>query len=161
MIVLKWLDDHIEEFLLILLLVLMTLIMGIQVVMRYVFNNSLSWSEEITRYFFIWSAFLSISYCIREQISIKIEQFFDLMPKPVQKVIKVVAKVGMLLFFLFILKYSVEVYLKTYTSGQTSSAIGLPMHLVYLSAVVGFFLSTVRLVQSFVRTVKTPPTTIL
>ena len=54
---LHWLDENLEEFLLVVFLIAMTLIMGIQVLSRYVLGQSLSWSEEITRYLFIWSGF--------------------------------------------------------------------------------------------------------
>ena len=52
-----WLDEYLEEFLMVVFLIAMTLIMGIQVFSRYILGVSLSWSEEITRYLFIWSAF--------------------------------------------------------------------------------------------------------
>lgn len=51
--ILHWLDENLEEFLLVFFLIAMTLIMGIQVFCRYVLGQSLSWSEEITRYLFI------------------------------------------------------------------------------------------------------------
>ena len=51
---LKWLDENLEEFLMGAFLIGMVLIMGVQVLARYVFGASLSWSEEITRYLFIW-----------------------------------------------------------------------------------------------------------
>lgn len=50
--VLQRLDRYAEEFLLVVFLGAMTLIMGVQVVSRYVFDMSLSWSEEITRYLY-------------------------------------------------------------------------------------------------------------
>ena len=56
--ILHWLDENLEEFLLVFFLIAMTLIMGIQIFCRYVLGQSLSWSEEITRYLFIWSGFL-------------------------------------------------------------------------------------------------------
>ena len=56
--IIRWLDDNLEEALLIALLVTMTLLMGLQVFSRYILNASLSWSEELTRYLFIWSGFL-------------------------------------------------------------------------------------------------------
>jgi len=43
-------------------LIAMTLIMG-SGFLRYVLGMSLSWSEELTRYIFIWCGFLSVSYC--------------------------------------------------------------------------------------------------
>ena len=50
-------DESLEEILMVLMLAAMTLIMGCQVFSRYILGVSLSWSEEITRYLFIWSAF--------------------------------------------------------------------------------------------------------
>lgn len=43
---LHWLDENLEEFALVILLIGMTLIMGIQVFCRYALGMSLSWSEE-------------------------------------------------------------------------------------------------------------------
>ena len=57
-----WLNDSLEEFLMVSSLILMTLIMGIQVFSRYVLGASLSWSEELTRYIFVWAGFLSVSF---------------------------------------------------------------------------------------------------
>ena len=68
--ILHYLDEYLEEFLMVIFLIAMTLIMGIQVFSRYILGMSLSWSEEITRYLFIWSAFLSVSLCTRKCISI-------------------------------------------------------------------------------------------
>lgn len=51
--IIHWLDDNIEEFLMLVFLGAMPLIMGIQVFSRYVLKMSLSWSEELTRYLFI------------------------------------------------------------------------------------------------------------
>ena len=54
---LHWLDENLEEFLLVVMLAAMTLIMGIQIFSRYALGQSLSWSEEVTRFLFIWSGF--------------------------------------------------------------------------------------------------------
>ena len=76
-----WLDNYLEEFFMVISLILMTVIMGIQVFSRYVLGSAPSWSEEITRYLFVWSGFLSVSYCTKKCISIKIEQFVSIFPR--------------------------------------------------------------------------------
>ena len=64
--VLHWIDEYLEETLLVAALAAMAVIMGIQVFSRYVLGASLSWSEELTRYIFIWAGFLSVSYCTKK-----------------------------------------------------------------------------------------------
>lgn len=51
--ILLYVDEYLEEFVMTILLILMAVIMGIQVLSRYAFGMSLSWSEEVTRYLFI------------------------------------------------------------------------------------------------------------
>ena len=43
--ILHYLDEYLEEFLMVIFLIAMTLIMGIQVFSRYILGMSLSWSE--------------------------------------------------------------------------------------------------------------------
>ena len=50
---LKILDEHAEDVLAVILMSAATLIIVIQVIMRYLFKNSLSWSEEMARYLFV------------------------------------------------------------------------------------------------------------
>jgi TRAP-type C4-dicarboxylate transport system permease small subunit len=146
--VIKWLDENIEEFIMTVCLVAMVLIMGVQVAMRYFFNASLVWSEELTRYFFIWSGFLSVSYCIKRRISIKIDQVFNMLPHRVQQVIQFFIKIVMLAVFLYFFRYSIEVVKATIANGQKSPAMGLPIYFVQMSTIVGFFLASVRIIQN-------------
>ena len=104
--VLHWLDENLEEFLLVVFLIAMTLIMGIQVLSRYVLGQSLSWSEEITRYLFIWSGFLSVSYCSKKCLSIKIEQFVAIFPRRGKALFKVVNHTFELIFFLYMIPFA-------------------------------------------------------
>ena len=76
-----YLDEYLEEFVMTVMLILMALIMGIQVLSRYILGMALSWSEEVTRYLFIWSAFISVSLCTKKCISIKIDQFIKIFSK--------------------------------------------------------------------------------
>ena len=56
----KWVLDHVEEFFMIPLIFAMSIIIFIQVVCRYVFQNSLTWSEEMARYMFVWLVYFSV-----------------------------------------------------------------------------------------------------
>lgn len=150
----KWLDENFERTLLSIFLILMTLVMGYQIVMRYVFNASLTWSEELTRYLFVWSSFISISYCIKNGISIKIDQLFNKLPDKLKNIVQISNKILMMVFFLYLAYHSVAVVQSAINSGQRSPALGLPMYMVQVSSTVGFVLATIRVFQSLIKTFK-------
>lgn len=147
---LKWLDENLEEFLMVMLLIAMTLIMGIQVFARYALGASLSWSEEITRYLFIWSGFISVSYCTKKCISIKIEQFVGMFPKRGQALFKVVNHTFELILFFYLIPYAV-LYLKSaFESGQVSPACQIPMYYIQAAPLVSFILVAFRIIQRWI-----------
>jgi TRAP-type C4-dicarboxylate transport system permease small subunit len=148
--IIKMIDDNFEELLLMLLLAVMAMVMGVQVVARYVFNYSLTWSEELTRYMFIWSSFLSISYCTKEQISIKIEQIVAVLPTKVHAIFKIIEKLVMLVFFVYMIKYAYNFVQASVLSGQISPACRIPMYFIQVAPLVGFILTIIRLLQSLV-----------
>lgn len=142
-----WLDEYLEEFLMVVFLIAMTLIMGIQVFSRYILGVSLSWSEEITRYLFIWSAFLSVSLCTKKCISIKINQFIQLFPQRGKSLFKVLNLTVEFVFFVYLIPYAF-LYLKaTVESGQVSPACGLPMYYVQSAPFVCFIITAFRIAQ--------------
>jgi TRAP-type C4-dicarboxylate transport system permease small subunit len=51
----------------------MIIIVTLQVALRYGFNASMDWSEEISRLLFVWSMFLAIPLGIREGAHVGIE----------------------------------------------------------------------------------------
>lgn len=121
-----WLDENLEEFLLVIGLIAMTLIMGVQVFCRYVLGMSLSWSEELTRYIFIWCGFLSVSYCSKKCLSIKIEQFVAIFPRRGKAIFKIVNHTFELIFFIYMIPFAFSYMMSSVKSGQLSPACQNP-----------------------------------
>lgn len=69
--------DKTEEFILVMMFALMVLVIFGQVIMRYVFNNSLSWSEELGKFLFVWISWFGISIGAKRKEHIKITMFVD------------------------------------------------------------------------------------
>ncbi len=130
------------------MLLLISIVMGYSVFMRYVMNDSPSWAEEITRYFFVWSAFLSLSFCLKRKSSIRIDMLLVHLPRWVQKLNLTLIEIVMLVFFAYMLKGAVNVTIGMIRSGQSSPALELPMYLIYGSAAVGFLLAIIRTLQN-------------
>ena len=139
--------NKINEWFIIFLMALMCLDLLAQVVCRYVFSYPLTWSEELARFMFIWSTFLSIGFCLKEGISLKIDTLISLFPKKVQAVILLLGDVVMTVFFLYLLPSAWEFAYASMENGQTSAACGIPMYFVQGSLMVGFALAAFRAAQ--------------
>lgn len=145
--VFRWLDDSLEETLMVITLILMTVIMGIQVFSRYALGASLSWSEELTRYLFVWEGFLSVSYCTKKCISIKIEQFVAMFPRRGKAIFKLVNHTFELIFFFYLIPFAVKYLISAVESGQVSPACHIPMYYVQVAPLVSFVLVAIRIMQ--------------
>ncbi len=80
--------DNPEEFIIIPLIFAMSFIIFIQVITRYVFHNSLTWSEELARYLFVWLVYFSVSFTARRQKHIRIDAAINLYPKAMRQIIE-------------------------------------------------------------------------
>ncbi len=147
--VVKWLDDHFEESIMMIFLIGMVVIMGIQVVMRRIFASSLAWPEELTRYLFIWMIGLGMSYSCKKGIHTRIdilEGFFPVLRKP----FLIIDDLFFAAFCIYLMRPAISVIQKLISTWQTSPAMLMPMAFVYLSMLVGFILSLVRIAQKFI-----------
>ncbi len=79
----------------------MTVIIILQVFMRYLFLYSLSWSEEVARYLMIWVSFLGASLALKYGFHIGVEFVINRIPEKMKGWVNLVAKLGMLLFLVY------------------------------------------------------------
>lgn len=152
--IIKWLDENFELYVLYLALTIIAVTMMTQVVLRYVFDSPLSWAEEFTRYAFVWSAFIGISYSIKKGIMINVDMVVNKLSYKVQRIINLIIQIFVLVFFIFLFYNSIEVVKGIFLSNQKSPAMGIPMGYVYLSSLVGFLLSSVRTLQNVIKMIK-------
>ena len=145
---LKKLDDHFEECLVVLLMAAMSVIIGLQIFMRYVMGASLSWSEELSRYMFIWATYLGIAYAVRKDAHIRVSMVTDLMSKRNATFMRILTHVVFGAFALFVMYQGWIMVEKTFRFGQKSASLGIPMGFVYLAPLTGFAFTILRLLQA-------------
>lgn len=153
--IVKWLDENFEEVILMCLLVAITIVMTAQIFARYVLNNSMSWPEEFCRYCYVWTTFLSLSYSIRKGNMLRVGVVMDLFPTKVQNSVRILCNLVMLSLFGLFFRHSLIVInnIKNITR-EMSTAMRLPMWIVYMSTVIGFGLSFVRSLQMIVHNIR-------
>ena len=151
---LSFLDKNFEKIICVFLISLISLVLGFQVFMRYIMQASLGWSEELSRYCFVWLVFMGISFGAREMRHIKIDAGLFCFPKFLRKYVVIIGEVLFLIFSIWIAYLSIGLVEKQIMIEQLSPAMRIPMWVVYSAPLVGFTLTSIRVVQAIVYTVK-------
>ena len=148
---LKWLDEHLEEAILVVLLVLISCIELIQVIFRNLsFVDALTWPEEFCRFAWIWSVFISLPFTIRKASMLRVSVLVDMLPQAVRKIVNIVIDLINAVVMAILFRYSIDVIFGAkgiYTSGETSPAMTWPMWIIYISMLFGFGLGVFRALQ--------------
>lgn len=154
MTVLKWLDRNAEKALASALLAAIVLLIFGNVFMRYVMNASLSWGEELTLWMFVWFVWLGVSYAFQTGDHVRITVFRDLLGVRGQRYVDVLVALLVLVFLLLLTKACIDLMRMPVVAHQSSVVLGLPIPILYASAPVGALLSSIRVVQHLIRTLR-------
>ncbi|MBR1486009.1 MAG: TRAP transporter small permease [Synergistaceae bacterium] len=145
--VLRYIEENFEEAIMGVLLAGMALILMAQILMRVFAQNSLSWAEEIARYFYVWSVFLSVSCTIRKKNILRVDLLLQIMPRALKKIFEILLGLADTILYGYLAYCSVTVVQNVQASAQTSPALRIPMYLVYAIVPVGFALASLRSIQ--------------
>lgn len=77
--------DRVVATVIIAIMACMVVVVSLQVLLRYAFNTSIDWADDIGRLLFVWGIFLTIPLGIREGIHIGIELVVKLFSPAVQR----------------------------------------------------------------------------
>jgi|SRR5690625_494088 len=128
-------------------LIFVTFLIFINVVLRYFFNASLSWSDEMVRYIMILISFLGASLCVREGAHISVDFFINKIKGNNRKIMEIFINAVGLLFTVIITILAAQLIYQNIIHPQNSPALQVPMYIPYMSILLGFFLSSVRYIQ--------------
>lgn len=143
---LKWMDENLEKVICMVLLSAMTIIIMMQLILRWT-GQPLDWTEEIARYCFVWLVYIACSYGVKKRAHIKVDVVMLLFRGKGKFIIQVISNV---LFFVFaaVVSYQGMLLLKKLGHfGQVSPAVQIPMVIPYASYTIGFIMVMMRLIQ--------------
>lgn len=126
-------------------------VLFINVVLRYIFQSSTTWAEELIRYLMVWTAFIGGSICVRKGIHVGIDFFLQFMGDKGKLQLARVINFICGIFSLLMTYYGWELVKFNMQSGQVTPALGIPMFIPYLAAPLGFLLMGIRFFQGTFR----------
>jgi TRAP-type C4-dicarboxylate transport system permease small subunit len=142
------LNDKIESVIMCFFFYVLMICLFLQVFTRFVLNNPLSFTEEVSRFSFVWICYIGISFSVKLKNHIRIEVFVDRLPKKIAAYIGIGIDFFTILFFVFLFILSVQFI--DFTRIIIAPALAVSMIIVNISVGIGFLLTVIRSIQVFI-----------
>jgi TRAP-type C4-dicarboxylate transport system permease small subunit len=141
---------HLSDKLLAGLLIMIIVAITCQITWRYVFNNSLSWTEEISKYLYAWLIFIGAASAIRMDSHIKVDILSAKLKGKAKKLLSAVHYILLIFVQSYLLYYGIDFVIKT--KGSYSTALALPMNIVVntslpIACLIGIIISISKMVM--------------
>jgi C4-dicarboxylate transporter DctQ subunit len=120
---------------LVLLLLSMVCLIMIQILGRYVFNYSISWSEETANFTLVWMTLLGAGLAMRNRTHVGIDLLIRRMPRLVQQIAKSASFLLGVWFLIVVIVGSFGMISLGFI--VKSTALQIPMAIPYLSLPIG------------------------
>ena len=151
----KWLEANFEETILVVLLVVMSVLMFVNVVLRYVFKSGIIWSDEVCRYCFVITAFLAVPYCIRKRNLMRMDSVQKALPFKARFIVEAVVNAIIVAFFTYYSVTCITTIQKQHKMGAETEILLFPMYIIYIVIMACYVLSVIRAVQKGVVDMRT------
>ena len=126
--------DELEAKVLVFSLVVTVLVIFAQIIARLpMINSSLTWSEELARYIFIWQIWLGMSIGLKDNKHIQVELLYQFVKGRPAKILKIIVTLLCIAMCVALVYYGGKFTLNAYNRHTLSAAMRLPLWYVYLA----------------------------
>jgi len=144
------------------LILFATLIVSIDVVMRYFFNHPIGWSLEICEYILLYIVFLGAAWILKEEGHIKIGLVVDRLSPKTQAMTDVTTSIWGFIVCIVLAIYGTEVTWEYFQRGvPTLQYLHAPEFLVLMIIPIGSYLLSIQFLRrsyGYLRTWRSLPT---
>lgn len=135
-----------EDWLSLIFFWIMTALVCLQFITRYILNDSVSWTEELAVYCLIVVVFIGSAACVRRSRHIQVNFLYRYLPKPLGKLCSALVDLLQIVFFCYVAwlfsRYALAVNNEPMTTIQWNKS-----H-VYWLAFAGMFLMALRSIHT-------------
>lgn len=143
--------ERLEEFILVALFAFMAVMNFLNVVFRYCFANSFSFTEEVTITAFVWVSMIGIAVGYKRAAHLGMSFFVDNMPKKLRAFMVLVSMVCTVVLLVLLMNYGIEMVSNQIRLGSKTPALGMPMWIQGLSIPVGAAFCIIRAIESGIK----------
>lgn len=111
------------------MLAVMIALVFLNVILRFFFNSGLVWSEEVSRYVFVYVIYLGAIVAMKENAHLGVDTFIKNAPEKLKWLLFVVGRVIIIVVMAILFKGSLSMVIQSHTA--KAAATGLPLSVVY------------------------------
>ena len=149
-----WIFNNLEYLLSMLCMGVMMTLLFIQVVSRYVFGHSITWTEEISIILFILSVYIGAIGGTRRGQHLKIELLTSALNPKGQAFCQILSDIAFIVVNCFLCVGSYSVVSNLHHYGMETAITHLPMWIPYAIIPLALVLISVRLLQDIIMQIK-------
>ena len=146
--------SKLEEYVLSYSVIIMAILLIINVIMRTIFNRSLTFSEEIGQALLIIISFFGIAYCGKKGRHITMSMVFDMVDNKKKKLFMYMISLLSAIAMLFITYLGYKYVLSTKNLARMTPALRIPIHYIYAFVPLGLLLGTIEYFKTFILNIK-------
>jgi TRAP-type C4-dicarboxylate transport system permease small subunit len=143
--------DNFEEAFCALSVGVMVVCLMLQVGMRWATGSGIAWTEELSRYTFLWTVFVGAALVAKHNSHVRISAQYLLMPIKVRLLFRFITDALWVCFNLYIAWLSWKVIQSGLLFPETSPVLGITRGYVEMIIPVGFVLMSWRIVEVYIK----------
>ena len=141
------------------LIAVMTAIVTIAVIARYLLSRPIGWSEEVSIYLMIWAIFLGTAYTLKHDAHIGVDLLMNRLSPRIKPFFHCFHYLAGLVFLSTLLIKGIDMIDLSIMLGSRSIATDFPLYLVQLAVPVGATLLILQIVSKLVHLIDQWPET--
>lgn len=153
------LDRYLEYFSTTVMVITMsvaTLVAFVNVVLRYVFNMSLTWAGELTSYLFIWSALFGAAYGFKIGMHLGVTVLIQKLRPKVAKWVLSCSLVIILGYLLCLMVWGYDFVMFNHMMEMVSVDLQLSYWIIYLCVPISMAIASYQVLLKLIKTLRVP-----
>jgi len=118
---------------------------------RYVFSQSIYFTEELNEFLIIIITFMGLGYVTRKGRHIRMSAFYDMLPARSKKLMMILIASTTAVAMFILAWYAFEYVAKIARRGRVTPSLQVPLYMTYVWVVVGFALTGIQYVLTVVK----------
>ena len=130
---------------------LMALLMSAHVVGRLLFDRGIPGTYEVTEMLIVIITFVGVGFAARYARHIRMSAIYDMLGDRPRKVLMIVICAGTAVLMFYFAYKSAQYEIALFDRGRVSSALNIPLWIIYLALPIGFSLAGIQYVLTTLR----------